>query len=120
MLCKKNNLRALLPFLKTRYVLINSTLAPEPNFFAIQFLLNCQKQIILQFLFLTKYRIEMLIFLTILYHYLSYNKINQTKCYKQSNITFRLSFHCSFRWCTLFCSLFCALKPFFWWILIGC
>ena len=53
-------------------------------------------------------------------HYLSYNKISQTKCYKQSNITFQFSFHCSFRWCTPFCSLCCTLKPFFWWILIGC
>ena len=49
-------------------------------------------------------------------HYLSYNKINQTKCYKQSDITLQFGFHGSFRLYTPFCTL----KPFFWWILIGC
>ena len=47
-----------------------------------------------------------------LLHYLSYKNISQTKCYKQSDITFQFSFHCSFRWCTLFCSLCCTAKPF--------
>ena len=49
-------------------------------------------------------------------HYLSYTKISQTKCYKQSDTIFQLSFHCSFRCCAPFCSLCFPLSPL---LLIG-
>ena len=49
-------------------------------------------------------------------HYLSYTKISQTKCYKQSDTIFQFSFHCSFRCCAPFCSLCCPLRPL---LLIG-
>ena len=49
-------------------------------------------------------------------HYLSYTKISQTKCYKQSDTMCKLRFHCSFRWCAPFCSLCWPLRPL---LLIG-
>ena len=49
-------------------------------------------------------------------HYLSYTKISQTKCYKQSDTIFQFSFHCSFRCCAPFCLLCCPLGPL---LLIG-
>ena len=49
-------------------------------------------------------------------HYLSYKKISQTKCYKQSDTMCKFRFHCSFRWCPPFCSLCCPLRPL---LLIG-
>ena len=42
---------------------------------------------------------------TLQWHYLSYTKIGQTKCYKQSDNIFQFNFHCSLRCCAPFCSL---------------
>ena len=50
------------------------------------------------------------------FHYLSYTKISQTKCYKQSDTIFQFSFHCSFRCCAPFCSLCYPKRPL---LLIG-
>ena len=44
-------------------------------------------------------------------HYLSYTKVSQTKCNKQSDTIYQFSFYCSFRCCVPFCSLCCPLRP---------
>ena len=53
---------------------------------------------------------------TTICHAVKYIKQNTTAIWR----CFMVSFCCFFKWYEQFCSLCCTLKPFFWWIVIGC